>query len=65
MRRSRCANCKILSEDTALRYAGVGMGYINLCDKCAKKLGRGNITISKDAEGKLHVNSKEGSECRA
>ena len=59
MRRSRCANCKILSEDTALRYAGVGMGYINLCDKCAKKLGRENITISKDPKGKLQVNSKE------
>lgn len=59
MRRSRCASCKILSEDTALRYAGVGMGYISLCDKCATKLGRGRITISKDAEGKLHVQSKE------
>ena len=65
MRRSRCASCKILSEDTALRYAGVGMGYINLCDKCTIKLRRGSITISKDPEGRLHVNSKGAQKCRA
>jgi hypothetical protein len=59
MRRSRCASCKILSQDTRLRYAGVGMGYISLCDKCATKLRKGNITISKDEEGKLHVHSME------
>ena len=59
MRRSRCASCKVLSEDTALRYAGIGMGYVSLCGKCATKLRRGNITISKDEEGKLRVHSKE------
>ena len=65
MRRSRCASCKILSEEVGLRWAGTGKGYIDLCGKCTIKLSKGRITISKDAEGRLHVISKEASECRA
>jgi hypothetical protein len=61
MRRSRCASCKILSEEVGLKWAGTGNGCINLCGKCTIKLRKGRITISKDAEGRLHVNSKEGS----
>ena len=65
MRRSRCASCKILSEEVGLKWAGTGNGYINLCRKCTIKLSKGRITISKDAEGRLHVISKGARKCRA
>lgn len=55
MRRSRCASCKILSEDTTLRWAGSGKGYISLCDKCASKHKAGKLKTVMDSEGRLKV----------
>lgn len=55
MRRSRCASCKILSEDTTLRWAGIGKGYISPCDKCTGNYKAGILKIISDLEGHLKV----------
>ena len=65
MSRSHCSGCDEFSEDVGLRYAGKGIGYVNLCEDCSRSLRKGELIVKVSADGKFElswISAIEGAE---
>ena len=51
--KSHCKGCGLFSEEVGLRWAGKGIGHLNLCKACAVEIGKGKLKVTKGADGLL------------